>query len=266
MKPLLGTYVEIGSLGTEKFFDMGVDEAFLIIEKVHNLLSFHDPESDLSRLNNSVNEDIKINPLTAVILKLARRITVLSNGLFNFSMGGVLVEQAILPNHFSKKEIISIGFADDLQIFGQTARLKRPILISLDGIAKGYAVDLAVKKLKEVGLKSAWVNAGGDLRIFGDICIPVFRRELSNELKLIGHFRETALATSHVNEFDDIRFQGRILSANREKLKAGVWSISAPSAWLADALTKVACVSNPIHTEYLVKKFGGKLLKINQEY
>jgi thiamine biosynthesis lipoprotein len=40
--------------------------------------------------------------------------------------------------------------------------------ISLGGIAKGYAVDIAVKTLSENGIKSALVDAGGDIRVIGN--------------------------------------------------------------------------------------------------
>ncbi len=39
--------------------------------------------------------------------------------------------------------------------------------LDFGGIAKGYAVDLAVARLRELGIGSAIVNAGGDLRAFG---------------------------------------------------------------------------------------------------
>ncbi|RDV24218.1 hypothetical protein DXV75_15440 [Alteromonas aestuariivivens] len=37
--------------------------------------------------------------------------------------------------------------------------LRRPVLITLDGIAKGYAVDLGVRALKLAGIKAGWINA-----------------------------------------------------------------------------------------------------------
>jgi thiamine biosynthesis lipoprotein ApbE len=41
------------------------------------------------------------------------------------------------------------------------------LIVDLGGIAKGFAVDRAVKALKCAGLASGVVNAGGDLRVFG---------------------------------------------------------------------------------------------------
>jgi len=42
------------------------------------------------------------------------------------------------------------------------------VQLDFGGIAKGYAIDLACKKLRELGIVNAIVNAGGDLRAFGE--------------------------------------------------------------------------------------------------
>ena len=39
--------------------------------------------------------------------------------------------------------------------------------LDFGGIAKGYAVDLAIERLRELGITSAIVNAGGDLHVIG---------------------------------------------------------------------------------------------------
>lgn len=46
--------------------------------------------------------------------------------------------------------------------------LNAGVAIDLGGIAKGYAVDLAIKYLQAQGIKSAYVSAGGDSRVMGD--------------------------------------------------------------------------------------------------
>jgi thiamine biosynthesis lipoprotein ApbE len=42
-----------------------------------------------------------------------------------------------------------------------------PVMMDLGGIAKGFAVDCAVKVLIESGCNGGLVNAGGDVRVFG---------------------------------------------------------------------------------------------------
>ncbi len=53
---------------------------------------------------------------------------------------------------------------DDLEISGDRVRSRNPA-VSLDfgGFAKGYALGIAIRRLREFGVENAIVNAGGDL-------------------------------------------------------------------------------------------------------
>jgi len=56
----------------------------------------------------------------------------------------------------------------DIHIDGLQVRSESPyVQLDFGGIAKGYAVDLAIERLRELGITSAIVNAGGDLRAIG---------------------------------------------------------------------------------------------------
>jgi thiamine biosynthesis lipoprotein len=41
--------------------------------------------------------------------------------------------------------------------------------LDVGGIAKGFAIDLAVEKLQSLGIKSGIVSAGGDVKVFGSL-------------------------------------------------------------------------------------------------
>ena len=68
LRPLLGTFVELGAPAEEAAFVKASDNAFKVIEKVQKLLSFHDPQSELSKLNQSVNQEIFLDPISVVAL------------------------------------------------------------------------------------------------------------------------------------------------------------------------------------------------------
>jgi thiamine biosynthesis lipoprotein len=56
----------------------------------------------------------------------------------------------------------------DIQIDGlQLSSVNPHVQLDFGGIAKGYAVDLAIEHLRGLGIASAIVNAGGDLRAMG---------------------------------------------------------------------------------------------------
>jgi thiamine biosynthesis lipoprotein len=263
MRPLLGTYVEIGLSRSFENCDRAIERAFERIEAVQKHLSFHDPRSDLSRLNSAGGEEVAVHPISICALRLARAITRRSKGLFNFTIGAQLQKIGVLPIHENGKKLMA-GQADDLEIRGQKVRLRHPLVITLDGIAKGFAVDLAVKELKTHGASLGWVNAGGDLRVFGDLTLPVFQRNSSRpdgKLPLLGGLRNSALATSEASESDSSQFPGKIIAACGHSTEDGIWSVIAPSAWLADALTKVAGVSSQRDREFAVSRLGGHLIQ-----
>ena len=164
MRPLLGTFVEIGVEGPVATAERAVSAAFAIVQRLHSLLSFHEATSDLTRLNQAGGAEIEVHPHTLRVLRLARGMTLTSGGLFNCTLGGAMVQKGVLPDH-GGADVLASGDAEDIQISGTRVRLKRPVKITLDGIAKGYAVDCAIAAMKRNGVNTGWVNAGGDLAI-----------------------------------------------------------------------------------------------------
>ena len=79
-----------------------------------------------------------------------------------------------------------------------TVYSKVPLTLDLGGIAKGFAVDKAVEALKQCGATSGYVNAGGDLRVFGDVSQSIQIRNPGNssELMSLGSLANGAIATS----------------------------------------------------------------------
>ncbi|MDG0818180.1 FAD:protein FMN transferase [Bdellovibrio svalbardensis] len=259
LRPLLGTFVEVGTYDDLAHFEEAVAAAFATIERVHKTLSFHDPESELSKLNASQGQWIKLSPLSIVALRLARSMSCASEELFNCTVGGALVSEGKLPRHFDS-EFLTSGSYKDLELRGTSARLQRPVLITLDGIAKGYAVDLAVKAMKSLGVTSGYVNAGGDLRVFGELILPLHRREIDESLTTLGNFQEIAVATSTVSEQYNPQYPGKILGSNNVPAHIGAWTVTSGSAWRADALTKVASLASDDQRQDLITRLGGKLL------
>lgn len=265
MQPLLGTFVEVGVITEMDNGGEAITAAFKAIEKVQNLLSLHSADSDISRLNKSGQHGIELHPMTADVLRIALHMTGVTDGDFNCTIGGALIEKGMLPDHGGLRPV-SIGTADDVILNGCHARLLRPIRITLDGIAKGYAVDHAVNILQQQGIHSGWINAGGDLRVFGDMTIPVYRREMDETHTFLGTFANTAISTSSAQFDYDSRFPSMILNSHTHALKAGIWTVKAGLSWLADALTKVAGVTTDNTVNNKIALLGGELLVGSYHY
>lgn len=259
MRPMLGTFVEIGAQSAHAVPESAVDAAFAAAEQVQALLSFHDAKSDLSRLNQAGGKAVTLHPLSLRVLRLAQNMNRVSGGLFNCTVGGDLVRLGVLPDHGCGASLVC-GTADDIELHGTTARLRHTVLVTLDGIAKGYAVDCAIRALKRRGVAAGWVNAGGDLRVFGDIVLPIHRREIDGSHTALGGLREAAIATSCVRESHDATFPGWIVGVSGAPA-TGVWSVLARTAWRADALTKVASLADEGRRASLIRKLGGRLVE-----
>jgi len=241
-RPLLGTFVEIAVAGETTDAGKAVDAGFEAIETMHRLASFQDPESELSELNRAGGAERDVHPLLARVLRLAAGMTRASDGLFNATLGGALVSRGVLPNQ-GFGDAAPFGSADDIEVKGNRVRLKNRVVVSLDGIAKGFAVDLAIRALKRAGAPAGWINAGGDLRVFGEIEIPVHRRSEDGRFAEIGRLRDGAIATSEISGEPNPRFPGCIIKAGYGTPRTGIWSVIASTAWRADSLTKVAALA-----------------------
>lgn len=252
-KALLGTFVEITTSGGKQ---TAVDAAFKIIQTVHDLLSFHSIESELTRLNLAQGTEVLIHPITRRVLLLAKGMAKSSGHQFNPSTGASLVAAGILPDHGFGSRLAS-GTADDIIISTVGATIQGHILVTLDGIAKGYAVDLAVRELRKHGVRTGLVNAGGDLRAFGERIFPVTLQATGETHGL----QNAALASSSNSPHPSARTPGSIVSESGFR-PVGSWSVIAARAWRADALTKVAANSPPHEAAENVRKLGGRLVEI----
>ena len=220
-RPLLGTFVEISASGGA---DDALDRAFAAISVLEKRLSFHDPASELSRLNrDGYASTLRIDRHLYRVLALALRIARLSEGAFDPTAGST-----------------GASWRDIELLPGSRVRLRRRLRIDLGGIAKGYCVDRAVAELRRAGAESGLVNAGGDLRAFGARAFPLQLRhpEDPSHLMPLGELRNAALATSATY----LRAQERCTGRTPLAPGASV-SVRAPHAAVADALTKVVAVT-----------------------
>ena len=243
---MLGTFVEIEAGGAnEAELGCAVDAAFRAIGRVESLMSVHDPESELSRVNEGAAiHPVKVSAETFEVLRRGLELSRDSDGAFDFTVAPLLARWGLLPAHLRRCR--RGNWRDVLLLPRHRVRFAQPLAIDLGGIAKGHAVDAAIETLSDFKVSSALVNAGGDLRVFGsldsDIHLrhPVHAHLLDRILKL----RNAALATSSPC-FSERRWRRSIVSHLVDPFKGravtGAISVSvrARQCWLADALTKI---------------------------
>jgi FAD:protein FMN transferase len=255
-RPLLGTFIEIRSSGASRAAaERAIDAAFAAIENVHRLMSFHDADSDVGRLNREAGDRAAVvDPWTYEVLETAIELHCRSGGSFDIAVAPSLQRLGLLPGH----PVDAVGAcaetatSDAIELMpGHCVRFHHPALkIDLGGIAKGFAVDRAIDILRGRGQSSGLVNAGGDLAAFGATAETIGIRDPRHPDRLLCRvaIANAALASS-ARRFDPLQSTG-VFSATTidpESLEpaaeyAGA-SVSAPSCVVADALTKIVLVS-----------------------
>jgi FAD:protein FMN transferase len=246
-RPLLGTFVEVAGSGTDAAtLERGITSAFAAVEKVHRLMSFHDPDSDVSRMNREAfPKSVIVHPWTWKVLKTAQQFARDSHGVFDIATGRFLARWGYFPTCAHKPDNAAtwrdIFLRKNCRVF-----FRRKLVIDLGGIAKGFAVDRAVAALKAGGVKAGIVNAGGDLRVFGPISRLIHVRHPTEPTVAAGAVRlvERAMATSGVY-FTRRRHCGRHVSplvdgcTGRCAGELISVSVAADECMVADALTKI---------------------------
>jgi thiamine biosynthesis lipoprotein len=250
MRPLLGTLVEIRAVGDEGCVSRGIDTAFAAVERVQHLMSFHDPCSDVSRINAAATGcDVAVASETYQVLRTAQTLGRQSGGAFDITIAPHLVREGFLPGPAACPEEngtdAAARFSDLEMRSARTVRWRKKGWIDLGGIAKGHAVDRAVSVLQAQGIVRGLVNAGGDLRCFGGAW-PIQLRipDSPGALLEVGSLRDGAIATS-AGYFNDAPGASRGIDQLVDPAtgECVAWnasfSVVASSCTVADALTKV---------------------------
>jgi len=255
-KPLLGTFVEIAVAGAPvPAMEAAVEAAFAAVATVHRLMSFHESDSDVGRLNREAASDaVRVHDWTFGVLETALDIHRRSAGVFDVAVAPALQRLGIrlLPGHH-------VRFSH------------HGVKIDLGGIAKGFAVDRAVETLRRHGMGQALVNAGGDIAAFGphghaiDIRDP---RRPGHPMCQVA-LRDAAIASSG-GRFDPVR-SGDVLDpsvidpATAMPVRAVLGAtVRAPSCIIADALTKVVMTAGAAATPIL-QHYGADALFVSAQ-
>ncbi|MDH3999077.1 MAG: FAD:protein FMN transferase [Desulfuromonadales bacterium] len=173
---VMGTVVEIVASGdATQGLDVAVSAAFDEMERVERLLSRYIADSELSRLSQQAGP-FTLSDEAAAVIALGLDVAKRSDGAFDLTLGRLNDLWAIdsaspkLPTPAQLAEAMRGIGPEALLLNGQTLK-KRSAALELDlgGIAKGYAVDRAIAVLKQHGVASAAVNAGGDMYLLGEL-------------------------------------------------------------------------------------------------
>jgi FAD:protein FMN transferase len=262
-RPLLGTFVDVEVAGAARpVMDAAIDAAFAAMADVHRLMSFHDGDSDVSRLNREAGQrPVVVHGWTFEVLQTAVEMHRRSNGIFDIAVAPALQRMGLLPPMNADVPIpAEVPIVDAIELLeGQGVRYRHPgVRIDLGGIAKGFAVDRALEALRESGVASGLVNAGGDLAAFGEALQTVHIRHPRDPGRLICRIgvNNGALAST-ARRFDPFRSAQTTDSAvidpatGKPVQTVDAATVRAQSCMVADALTKVVMIAGTDATALL---------------
>lgn len=231
-RPLLGTLVDVACDGSPN----DITAAFATIEKVHRLMSFHDPSSDVTRINREAfRRSVRVHPWTWRVLQAALDFSRESDGLFDITAP---------PSPKLRRAGAQTGngnWRDVLLEENCAVRFRRRVMVDLGGIAKGFAVDRAVETLQKNQVATGSVNAGGDIRVFGSIARTIHLRNPMSPTRVSGvlRVRNRAIATSATYFSPGALIDGQTRRTMTDRLSV---TVAACNCMTADALTKIVFV------------------------
>jgi len=213
-------------------------------------------DSELFLLNQSQGLSLKLSSELCSLLQTAKDIFVLTGGRFDPAQGTLFLRwKKFLKNEASfpldrelKKIIVSKGMdAVLIDRENNTVTITEPGLhLDLSGIAKGYMVDSAAARLKEAGIDSALIDAGGDIYCLGlnkgnswkiGLRHPGQKKNTVKEIALSGSGIATSGNYEQFTDYQGRRYSHLIDPRSGNALESGILSITvvAVSSAAADA-------------------------------
>ena len=173
---LFDTRIEIRAYGRNAA--SAVDKAFDELTRLHNLLNAYDPNSEISKVNSSAGkEPVKVSQETLEVVERALYFARISGGAFDptvlplaklWNIGG---ENPRVPSEEEIRSALSLVDYRKVLIDEESSTIfleAAGMGLDLGAIAKGYAVDKVASLLREKGVKSFLVNAGGNVYVGGE--------------------------------------------------------------------------------------------------
>lgn len=158
----------------EKLYEVAITE----IQRIEKLLTTFSNDSITAKINEMAGiQAVEVDEEVFQLIKRAQFISKITQGAFDISYGSLDkkfwnfdLQMTSLPNpNEAKKSVALINYENIiLDESNQTVFLKnKGMRIGFGGIGKGYAAEMAKKKLIEANVDSGIVNASGDLTAWG---------------------------------------------------------------------------------------------------
>lgn len=174
----MGTFARVLVVAADKPTALAaIEAAFAVIDRVNSEMSDYNPDSLLSQVNREAfAAPVEVTPELFEVLSAAVEYSELSGGAFDVTVGSVVqvwrrAKQTSVPP--TEEELAAAGSKVGyrhlmLDAEAMTVRFGvEGMALDVGGIAKGYAVDVAVAAMRQAGATGGMVDIGGNIRCFG---------------------------------------------------------------------------------------------------
>jgi FAD:protein FMN transferase len=165
---MMDTYVTIYAVGPKSMTLKAIESALNRMQEIGTKFNSLDPKSPVYAFNHT-GEAISDNEITSLI-QTALNISKESGGAFDISIAplaelwGFYRKEHYLPKPQEIKDCMAkVGYQHLSLNNGKIVKDNEGVRIDLGGIAKGYAIQEAIKVLRSNGVTSALIDAGGDI-------------------------------------------------------------------------------------------------------
>jgi thiamine biosynthesis lipoprotein len=173
---LLGTVVEVQIRETDrKKAESAIEKAFNEIIRIDDLFSTYNEDSPVWKLNHNQDTLINVDPEIFSLMILCDSIYNLTYGSFDASLNKLLTtwgfdgdDPSLPDNDKISSALLNSGWNNIKLLEDNSFKRSAGTELNFGAIAKGYAVDKAVNVLIKLGINSALVNAGGEIKTIGD--------------------------------------------------------------------------------------------------
>lgn len=176
--PKMGTLIQVTIADQDSLTAYhAAQEVFLLYDTLNQILSDYLPDSELNQLCNKAGngEWMEVSNYLLNVINLSQQAYNQSNGAFDPSVGQLIKlwrtarKEKVFPDKklFTKaKQTQGFELNKDIEINKNKVRLNnRGVQLDFGGIAKGYAAQMGIERLKNQGITAVLIDSGGDLML-----------------------------------------------------------------------------------------------------
>lgn len=274
----MGSSLEIEVYGGDQAVcERAVQAARDEIERLDRMMTDWKPESPLMDVNRAAGlKPVRVPPELFFIVKRSVQMSELTGGTFDITFAGAgklwnwrAPDPQVPSPETVKAALENVGWKGiRLDAKEQTVFLSKPgMRIGLGGIVPGYAADLAMGKIRALGIRDACVNMSGDVMISGKKNgepwnVAVTHPRKKGETLAVIPMSNAAISTSGDYErffIKDGKRYCHIIDPRTGYPADACQSVTiiAPNVAFADALAKGVFILGPVEGMALAEKLEG---------